>query len=88
VAQNQQKIYEDRHRVERTFEVGDLVFLRLHPYKQCSLKKSGPRVCHRVERFSSKGFHVGSSPDLATSKLALALGQAISGREDYMSLSK
>jgi hypothetical protein len=39
--QNQQKIYADRHRVERTFEVGDLVFLRLQPYRQSSLKKSG-----------------------------------------------
>jgi len=28
-AQNQQKIYADRHRLERSFEVGDLVFLRL-----------------------------------------------------------
>jgi hypothetical protein len=41
VAQNQQKTYADRHRVERTFEVGDLVFLRLQPYRQSSLKKSG-----------------------------------------------
>jgi hypothetical protein len=30
----------DRHRIERSFEVGDLVFLRLQPYKQSSLKKS------------------------------------------------
>jgi hypothetical protein len=41
VAQNQQKMYADRHRVERSFEVGDLVFLRLQPYRQSSLKKSG-----------------------------------------------
>jgi hypothetical protein len=39
--QNQQKLYADRHRVERAFEVGDLVFLRLHPYRQSSLKKNG-----------------------------------------------
>ena len=26
-AQNQQKLYGDRHRVERSFEVGDLVYL-------------------------------------------------------------
>jgi hypothetical protein len=31
-AQNQQKIYVDRHRVEHSFEVGDLVFLQLQPY--------------------------------------------------------
>jgi hypothetical protein len=43
MAQNQQKIYADRHRVECTFEVGDLVFLRLQPYRQSSLKKSGAK---------------------------------------------
>jgi len=32
-AQNQQKIYADRQRIERSFEVGDLVFLRLQSYK-------------------------------------------------------
>jgi hypothetical protein len=41
MAQNQQKTYVDRHRVEHSFEVGDLVFLRLQPYQQSSLKKSG-----------------------------------------------
>ncbi|XP_059070598.1 uncharacterized protein LOC131860232 [Cryptomeria japonica] len=39
-AQNQQKIYVDRMRVERSFEISDLVFLRLQPYKQSSLKVS------------------------------------------------
>ena len=59
MAQNQQKISADRHRIERNFEVGDLVFLRLQPYKQSSLKKSGAeklkprfygpyRIMHRV----------------------------------------
>jgi hypothetical protein len=32
MARNQQKMYADRHRVERNFEVGDLVYLRLQPY--------------------------------------------------------
>lgn len=41
VAQNQQKTYVDRHRVEYSFEVGDLVYLSLQPYRQSSLKKSG-----------------------------------------------
>jgi len=41
--QNQQNIYADRHRIERTFEVGSLVFLILQPYRQSSLKKSGAK---------------------------------------------
>ena len=40
-AQNQQKMYADKHRIERSFEVGDLVYLRLQPYRQPSLKKKG-----------------------------------------------
>jgi hypothetical protein len=32
-AQNQQKMYADRHRVERNFETGDMVYLRLQPYR-------------------------------------------------------
>jgi hypothetical protein len=31
----------DMHRIEHNFEIGDLVFLRLQPYRQSSLKKSG-----------------------------------------------
>jgi hypothetical protein len=31
MAQNQQKMYADKHRVERSFKVGDLVYLRLQP---------------------------------------------------------
>jgi hypothetical protein len=38
---NRQKISADKHMIERSFEVGDLVFLRLQPYRQSSLKKSG-----------------------------------------------
>ena len=30
-AQNQQKPYANKHKVERSFEVGDLVYLRLQP---------------------------------------------------------
>ena len=31
----------DQHHSERTFQVGDMVFLRFHPYKQSSLKLKG-----------------------------------------------
>jgi hypothetical protein len=41
--ENWQKVSADRHRTERTFEVGDLVSLRLQPYRQSSLKKSGAK---------------------------------------------
>ena len=34
-------MHADRHRVEWSFEVGDLVYLRLQPYSQSSLKKKG-----------------------------------------------
>jgi hypothetical protein len=40
-AQNQQKVQVDKHRVDLTFEVGDLVYLRLQPYRQDSIKRSG-----------------------------------------------
>jgi hypothetical protein len=39
--QNRQKISANRRRIEHSFEVGDLVLLRLQPYRQSSLKKSG-----------------------------------------------
>ena len=31
--QNQQKMYANRRRIEQSFEVGDLVYLRLQPYR-------------------------------------------------------
>ena len=34
-------MYADRGRVEREFEVGDLVYLRLQPYQQSTLKQKG-----------------------------------------------
>jgi hypothetical protein len=33
--------YVDQHRIEREFEVGEWVFVRLQPYKQLSLKQQG-----------------------------------------------
>jgi hypothetical protein len=40
IAQNRMKQQADQHRSERSFEVGDWVFLRLQPYKQMSLKQA------------------------------------------------
>jgi hypothetical protein len=34
-------MYADRHRVERSFENGDLVFFTLQPHRKSLLKKSG-----------------------------------------------
>ena len=40
LAQNRMKQQADQHRNERSFDVGDLVFLQLQPYKQISLKQA------------------------------------------------
>ena len=34
-------MYADRGRVDRQFKVGDMVYLRLQPYRQSSLKQKG-----------------------------------------------
>ena len=39
-AQERMKINVDRQRTERDFTVGEWVYLRLHPYKQKSLRQS------------------------------------------------
>jgi hypothetical protein len=41
MAQNQHRMYVDKRRVEHSFEVGDLVYLCLHPYMKSSLKMKG-----------------------------------------------
>ena len=40
MAHNHMKKQADQHRSERSFEVGDWVFLRIKPYKHISLKKA------------------------------------------------
>ena len=40
LVQNRMKQQEYQHRSERSFDVGDWVFLWLQPYKQMSLKKA------------------------------------------------
>jgi hypothetical protein len=40
MAQNRMKQQADQHRSEKSFEVGDWVFLRLQPYKQMSLNQA------------------------------------------------
>ena len=41
VAQNQQKQYVDQHRMETQFQVNDLVYLSLNPYKQTTIEGKG-----------------------------------------------
>ena len=41
MARNRMKQQADQHRSKRSFQVGDMVFLHLHPYKQSSLKLKG-----------------------------------------------
>ena len=36
-AQQRMKLYADKHRSERSFNIGDMVFLKLQPYVQASL---------------------------------------------------
>ena len=43
MARNRMKQQADQHRFEHTFQVSDMVFLRLRPYKQSSLKFKGRR---------------------------------------------
>ena len=40
MAKNHMKLQADQHRSEKSFQVGDWVFLRLQPYKQMSLKQA------------------------------------------------
>ena len=41
MARNRMKQQADQHHSECTFQVSDMVFLHLHPYKQSSLKLKG-----------------------------------------------
>jgi hypothetical protein len=67
-AQQRMKKHADKHRVERSFQVGDMVFLKLQPYVQTSLAL---RAAARSWRSSSSGptrsLHVwGKSPTAST----------------------
>ncbi|XP_057861872.1 uncharacterized protein LOC131070380 [Cryptomeria japonica] len=65
-AQNQQKLYANHHRIERSFEVGEMVFLRLQPYRQSSLKMSGAKKLkpqfygqyHVLRRFGEVAYEI------------------------------
>jgi hypothetical protein len=102
MAQNRQKVNADKHKVERSFEVGYLVSLRLQPYKQSSLKKSGAkklkprfyglyRVIHRVGEVAyelelPKGSQIHNV--FHVSCLKKAVGQFISTSEELPPLDQ
>ena len=46
MARNRMKQQANQHRSERTFQVGDMVFLHLQPYKKSSLKL---KWCHKLD---------------------------------------
>jgi hypothetical protein len=48
----------DRHMIERSFEVGDLEFLRLQPYKHSSLKKSGAKKLKPMRRVGNFSYEL------------------------------
>ncbi|XP_059064689.1 uncharacterized protein LOC131856783 [Cryptomeria japonica] len=96
-AQNQQKIYADRHRIERAFEVDDMVFLRLQPYQvlrrvgevayEVELPPGGKihNVFHVSCLKKALGQHITVSPDLppmdAEGKLTLVPEEILEVRE-------
>ena len=39
-------MYADKHRIDIVFQVEDLVYIRMQPYRQSSLKKKGAEKLH------------------------------------------
>jgi hypothetical protein len=92
----------DRHRIEHNFEVGDLAFLRLQPYRLSSLNKSGVekikpkfhgpyKIMHRVGKVSYK-LELPEGSNIYNvfymSCLKKAMGQFISTSDDLPSLDE
>lgn len=52
-AQQRTKLNADRHRKEVEFEVGDLVLVKLHPYRQLSVAfRLHNKMCQRFFRLT------------------------------------
>ncbi|XP_059064982.1 uncharacterized protein LOC131857013 [Cryptomeria japonica] len=94
--QNQQKQYVDQRRVEQSFEIGDMVFMMLQPYRQSSLRKKGSKKlkpCYYgpfriIRRFNEVAYELDLPADskvnnvFHVSLLKKALGQQIAPSSD------
>jgi hypothetical protein len=73
-AQNQQKVQLDKQKVDRTFEVGDLVYLRLQPYRQALIK--GSRA-DKLQPHFFEPYRISRKIRVVTHKLELPKGRKI-----------
>lgn len=74
VAQNRMKVQADKHKSERTFEVGDLVNLKLIPYQ---LQSFATHACHKLHPLFYGPFEVLEKIGSVAYKLKLPEGSKI-----------
>ncbi|XP_077246171.1 uncharacterized protein LOC143886077 [Tasmannia lanceolata] len=74
LAQDRYKVYADRKRSDRSFQVGDMVYLRLQPHRQSSLKKKG---AHKLQPRFYGPYQVASKVGSVAYRLDLPEGSRI-----------